>query len=315
MPEDYILADVPYILIYPRFMDKHNHNLVFAAIAASTVVSLLGTYFMVQQQQIDQVGGRANYSLYKQMVNNTKYQENVRKSLESQVQMLNGEQPAADTGTETPTAPSAVTLDTIKGLFVDGNIHFGSPDAKLLLVEISDPSCPYCHAAGGKNPELNKQMGAQFIMKADGGSYVAPVTEFKKLLDAGKASFVFLYSNGHGAGELAAQALYCANEKGKFWNVHDRLMSMEGYNMINNEVKNDKANSGKLADFLAKEIDKSFLKDCLESGKYAKNLVANQQTASNLGSRGTPGFFVNTTNFAGAVNYTNMESAVTAALK
>ena len=297
-------------------MDKHNHNLVFAAIAASTIVSLIGTYFMVQQQQIYQVGGRANYSLYKQMMTNPKQQENIKKSLESQIKMLEGKEATPDAPTEWNTpAPSAVTLDTIKGLFVDGNIHFGSADAKVLLVEISDPSCPFCHAAAGKNPELSKQMGAQFVLKSDGGSYVAPGVEFKKLVDSGKASFVFLYSNGHGSGELAAQALYCAHEKGKFWDVNDRLMSMEGYNIINNEVKNDKANSGKLADFLAKQIDSKFMKDCLESGKYAKNLVANQQLASNLGSRGTPGFFVNTTNFAGAVNYTNMESVINAALK
>ncbi len=311
-------------------MDKHTHTTetghthpnmhagVYGAIAGSLILSLLGTYLIVQNQQVEQVGGRENYKMYQKMVQNPKYGDNIKQSLEAQIKQMEGgsddtapdaKEPTADTGA------SAVTLDTIKSLFVDGNIHIGSADSKLLLVEISDPSCPYCHAAAGTNPELSKQMGSQFVLKADGGSYLAPGIEMRKLVESGKASFVFLYSNGHGSGELATQALFCAQEKGKFWAVNDKLMTMEGYNAINNDIKNDKANSGKLADFLAKEIDPKFMKDCLESEKYVPALAANQALAAKLGSRGTPGFFVNTTNFSGAVSFANMQSAVTAALK
>ena len=52
---------------------------------------------------------------------------------------------------------------------------FGKKDSKILFVEFSDPSCPFCHVAAGKNPELNKQAGAQFTMEKDGGTYVPPV--------------------------------------------------------------------------------------------------------------------------------------------
>jgi hypothetical protein len=73
-------------------MDNHNHSLVYAAIAASTIISIVANYFLVQMPQVDQVGGRANYKLYKEMVNNPKYAENVKQSLESQAGTLNGEQ-------------------------------------------------------------------------------------------------------------------------------------------------------------------------------------------------------------------------------
>src|SRR3989344_3641786 len=55
-----------------------------------------------------------------------------------------------------------VTLDQIKGL-VDPkkNIVFGDRNKKLIFVEFSDPSCPYCHIAAGKNPDLNKQVDQQ----------------------------------------------------------------------------------------------------------------------------------------------------------
>ncbi len=208
-----------------------------------------------------------------------------------------------------------VDIKTIKGLFGKDLVKFGDANKKLLLVEVGDPSCPYCHVAGGKNPELNAQIGPQFKMVAEGGTYLAPVSEMRKLIDSGKASFVYLYTNGHGNGELAQKALYCAFEKGKFWQAHDKLMTNAGYNLINNEVKNDKANVGKLVDFLAGAVDSSFLKSCLESGKYDGRLASDSQIAAELGVRGTPGFFVNSTNFAGAYSWNDMKSVADAALK
>src|SRR5690606_12273007 len=207
-----------------------------------------------------------------------------------------------------------VTLDQIKALFNDNNIAFGSPDNKVLFVEFGDPSCPYCHIAGGKNPELNKQVGAQFTLVADGGTYVAPVEEMRKLVDSGQASFVWLYTNGHGNGELATQAQYCAHEKGKFWEVHDLLMTNAGYNLINDTVRNDVANAGKLADFLKSAVDPSEMKSCLESGKYAGRIAEDQATGSSLGVRGTPNFFVNTMNYGGAYSYNDMKATVEAYL-
>lgn len=229
-------------------------------------------------------------------------------------------------GTDTPTpAPTAqapgeaqaptVSIDTIKSFFGGKNITFGKKDSKVIFVEISDPSCPYCHIAGGKNAALNKQAGAQFLLTEDGGSYVAPVPEMKKLVDAGKASFVWIYANGHGNGELATKALYCAHEKGKFWPAHDLLMSEAGYTLINDTVKNDKAKAGVMADFLKGVVNQNEMKQCLESGKYDDRIAADSATAGQLGFRGTPSFFVNATNFAGAQSYATMKPTVDELLK
>ena len=222
---------------------------------------------------------------------------------------------AAPQQQQAPQAP-AVTLDQIKAL-VDSkkNIAFGDKNKKLVFVEFSDPSCPYCHIAGGKNPELNKQVGSQFTLVADGGTYVAPVPEMKKLVDQGKAAFVWLYANGHGNGEMATKALYCAYEKGKFWPVHDKLMTKEGYDLINNTVKNDKANSGLLAEFLKSEMNANDLKNCLEGGKYDGRTSEDQSLAQSMGFSGTPHFFVNTQPFVGAYSFKDMQSAVDAGLK
>jgi len=204
-------------------------------------------------------------------------------------------------------AAQGVALSDIKALFDQDTLKFGKASAKNLIVEASDPSCPYCHIAGGKNPELNKQVGTQFLLKADGGTYVAPVPEIKKLVDSGKAAFVYLFFPGHGNGELAAQSFYCAYEKNKFWEAHDLLMSAAGYSLMNDGAQ---PTAESISTFLKSVVDEAFMKDCLSSGKYASKLTRDTNVAQQFGVQGTPGFFINTTRFDGAYGYTDMASAV-----
>jgi len=208
-----------------------------------------------------------------------------------------------------PQAPK-VSADNIKAIFAnDKNIILGNKNSKLLLVEVADPSCPYCAVAAGHNPTLSTQMGPNFNPVSNGGIYQPPVIEMKKLVDSGKAAFAYIYFPGHGNGEMGAKAMYCAQEKGKFWAVHDLIMNNDGYNLMNNQVKNDKTKSGDIATFLAKEIDSGFMKSCLDSGKYDSKLTEDVATAGKLGVNGTPGFFINTTNFSGAYSWKDMEAA------
>ena len=208
----------------------------------------------------------------------------------------------------------AVGMDQIRDAFDEAFIKFGDTNKKVVFIEVSDPSCPYCQIAGGKNGELNKEAGARFTLVADGGTYVAPVTEMRKLVDSGEAAFAMIYKNGHGAGEMAMKALYCAYEQGKFWEANDLIMSSAGYDLVNNTVKNDKTKSGVLADFLSSVVNKNDMKTCLDSGKYDNQLKADSSTATSIGVNGTPGFYVNETNFSGAYSYADMESVVKAAL-
>jgi len=226
-----------------------------------------------------------------------------------------------------PAQPNpTISLDTVKDLFSKDLVKFGDANRKVLFVEVADPSCPFCHAAAGKDPELSAAMGDTFKLVSQGGKYVSPVVEMKKLVDAGKASYVYIYSPGHNNGEMGMKAILCANEQGKFWEVHDIMMSEAGYQIMNGIdaaqqptkgpiVKNDKTKSGDLATFLKSAIDPNFLKTCLDSGKYDARLASDTALATQLGTSGTPFFAVNATTFPGAYNYTDMKSVVDAALK
>lgn len=222
--------------------------------------------------------------------------------------------PAASPSAQPAAQQPTVTLAQVKDVFAKSQIKFGDAGKKLVIVEAADPSCPYCHIAAGKNPELNKQAGSRFTLVSDGGTYVAPVPEFLKLVTEDKAAFAWVYTPGHGNGEMGTKALYCANEKGKFWEVHDLLMSSKGYDLLNNTVKNDKTKSSDLADFLKPVFDSASMKACLDSGKYDKRLQDDIALATSLGISGTPGFYLNEKLFAGAYNYTDMEPTVKSAL-
>lgn len=224
--------------------------------------------------------------------------EYLEKGAPGQVAQVAGEQAQA--------TPPPLQMEQVNALFEEkSNLVFGDPKAKLKFVEFSDTSCPYCHIASGKNPSLNKQVGTRFQLVSDGGSYVAPVEEIKKLVDAGKAAFVWFYTPGHGNGEMGTRALYCANEKGKFWEAHDLLMSEKGYEINNTTVQNDKGKSNLMAEFLAPAIDKSFMEGCLKSDKYDGRIQTDPQIASAFGYGATPTFFINDKVVEGAASWTD----------
>ena len=209
-----------------------------------------------------------------------------------------------------------VSIDAIKDLFNKDVIKFGDADRKVLFVEMADPSCPFCHIAGGFNPSLAASADVQtnrFKYSSEGGSYVPPVPEMKKLVDEGKASYVYIYYPGHGNGEMGMKAMYCANEKGLFWEAHDLLLTSAGYTLLNETVLNDKTKSQEMANFLKSAVDPDFMKSCLDSGKYDARLQSDQELAKGLNIQGTPSFYINTNNFSGAYSYTDMESAVNSA--
>lgn len=211
-------------------------------------------------------------------------------------------------------SPKTFDIKQIKDVFNKSKIKLGDANSKLIFIEISDPSCPYCSIASGQNGQLNKQVGDRFTLVADGGTYVAPVPEMKKLVDAGKAAFAYIYTPGHGNGEMGMKALYCAFSENKFWQAEELLMSSGGYDLLNNTVKNDKTKSQDVATFLASVVDPVKMKNCIDTENYDKTLTDDIALAESLGVTGTPGFFVNTTAFAGAYNYKDMKAAVNAAL-
>ncbi len=147
----------------------------------------------------------------------------------------------------------------------------GPAGAPITLVEFSDFQCPYCARV---NPTLAKLQEAY----------------------PGKLRIVFRdlpLLNMHKNAGHAAEAAHCANDQGKFWEMHDRLF----------------ANQGKLAPADLKEhavalgLDATAFNQCLDSGKYTAEWRRDSEEAGRLGLSGTPAFFINGRLLSGAQPY------------
>lgn len=242
-------------------MDKHNHSTVYAAIAASTIVSIVANYFMIQKPQIDQVGGRANYKLYQKMVNNPKYAENVKQSLESQAGMLNGEQPADNTQpTAEPKATGSLTSDDIAKLTKDTYVK-GDESAQILWIEYSDLECPFCKRL--------HDSGAIKNLEAKYGDKLA-------------LAFKHYPLPFHPQAMPAAQAAECVGEAGgsaKYFAFVESIFAKG-------------TPSQTTIDAAVKEVglNADTVKKCVDSGKFKARVDAHMaEGSSKFGVNGTPG--------------------------
>lgn len=93
----------------------------------------------------------------------------------------------------------------------DADPQKGKSDAKVTLVEFSDFQCPYC-ATGGK-PALEQVLAA----------YPDDVKGVWKNYPLDQACNENITSAFHANACAAAEVVMCANEQGKFWEMHDNL--------------------------------------------------------------------------------------------
>ena len=78
----------------------------------------------------------------------------------------------------------------------------------------------------------------------------------------------------------AAEATHCAEDQGKFWEMHDRLFT------------NQRALEPWSGHAEAVGIDVAAFDACLESGKHAAAIREDMATAGKTGARGTPSFLL-----------------------
>jgi protein-disulfide isomerase len=151
---------------------------------------------------------------------------------------------------------------------VEGAPFKGPEKAPITIVEVSDFHCPYCKRV---QPTLS-----QILSKY--GDRVKLV--FRDLpLD-----------QLHPDARKAAEAARCANDQGKFWPYHDKLMA----------AGND-ASPEKLKAYAQElELDAAAFEQCLSSRKHQAAVQKDIEEGARLGVTGTPAFFINGRLLSGA---------------
>ncbi len=137
----------------------------------------------------------------------------------------------------------------------------GPADAPIEIVQYSDFGCPSCrgwHRAGIVD-QLLETYGEKVRFVWKDFPVVTPYSP------------------------KAAEAGHCAASQGKFWEYHDYLYESTT-NLRDEGLKAAAASLG---------LNQSEFDDCLDSGRMAGKVQANDSAARRLGLRGTPGFTFN----------------------
>ncbi|MCK4846833.1 MAG: DsbA family protein [Deltaproteobacteria bacterium] len=143
-----------------------------------------------------------------------------------------------------------------------GSSTLGDKDAPVTLVEFTDYQCPFCKKF-----------------------YDATFQEIKKkYIDTGKVLFVSrnLPLPFHGDAKKAAQAVSCAGDQGKYWEMRDEVF------------KNSRAlKSDDLASY-AKGLSLKMNKfnSCVDSDKHMDKIEEDIKAANSYGIGGTPSFMI-----------------------
>ena len=148
-----------------------------------------------------------------------------------------------------------------------GSTILGNPSAPITIVEFGDYQCHQCYNwFHNTKPAITKEY-----------------------IETGKANLVFVDLAFLGRDSpIAAQASYCAEDQEMYWEYHDLL-----YTSQESQIDNGWANSQRLKVFaFSLGLDMELFESCLDSGKYSKRVQFNIQQAKEHVVRGTPGFFI-----------------------
>jgi protein-disulfide isomerase len=112
---------------------------------------------------------------------------------------------------------------------------------------------------------------------------------YENYIAEGKAKLVFVDLAFLGRDSpTAAQASYCAEDQGMYWEYHDLL-----YNSQESRIDSGWANKERLKAFaFSLGLDMTLFESCLDSGKYSKRVQYNISEAKKHGVRGTPNFII-----------------------
>lgn len=228
-------------------------------------------------------------ALRQEMEQLKKSQQNMEATLQDIKRLLQANA-AAGAGGQRPNPAIGMTVS------VAGKQTRGDKNAKLTLIEFTDYECPFC----GRH---SRDTAPQIL---------------KNYVETGKIRYVFndLPLAMHAHARKAAEAALCANDQGKYWEMHDLLFS--------NQQALDNANLSAYATKLGLNLP-AFQK-ALESGKYAAKVSANEAEAARLGFSGAPSFAIGLTQpndgavkviktIVGAQSYANFEREFADALK
>jgi protein-disulfide isomerase len=151
---------------------------------------------------------------------------------------------------------------------VAGHPAKGPETAPVTIVEFSDFECPFC-------------------------SRVVPTIDQVRGRYGDKVRIVFRQfplNSIHPNAQKASEASLCANDQGKFWEMHDAMFA----DQKKLSIADLKATAARLG------LDAAKFDACLDGGTYSERVAADVKAGSEAGVSGTPAIFINGRMLSGA---------------
>ncbi len=137
---------------------------------------------------------------------------------------------------------------------------FGPAGASVEIIEFSDFQCPFCQRLTATLEQLKTAYGSDIRLVFK--DYPLP---------------------NHAQAFKAAEAGNCANQQGKFWELHDTMFSRQS----ELGVDDLKRHAGALG------MDQAAFDACLDSGRFAEQVNADLTAGQQYGVSSTPTVFIN----------------------
>jgi len=149
----------------------------------------------------------------------------------------------------------------------------GDAKAPVTIIEFSDFQCPFC---GKFFKDTLPQLRNEYIK-------------------TGRVKLVYrdYPLDFHPYAQKAAEAADCADEQGKFWQMHDKLFDNQDA-ITASELKKYAADLG---------LDTAKFNNCLDTSKYEQEVKKDLADGNTIGVSGTPAFFINGISVSGAQPY------------
>src|SRR6187549_2018747 len=167
----------------------------------------------------------------------------------------------------------------------------GKPDAPVQVIEFADFECPACgQFATLSEPDIPK-----------------------RLIDAGTISYRFydyplpMHKNTWAASNAAA----CADEQGKFWEMHDQLFNAQDQ-WSGQATSRPKGKFKEYVKALGLNVDQ--WEACFDARKYQARIKANELMATKRGAAQTPTFVIGDKMIGGAISFDRFKALVDSAL-
>ena len=170
---------------------------------------------------------------------------------------------------------------------VDDDPALGNKKAPVTVIEFSDFECPFCRSFWRDTLSLIKS------------TYI----------DTGKVRFVYrdFPLSFHPGAQVAAEAAECAEDQGKYWEMHDKIFQ-EQDKQGQGTIQFSKTDVVKWAGQVG--LNMGQLNQCLESGKYRTEVNNDLAAGTAAGVSGTPSFFINGKLLVGAQPFSAFQEII-----